>query len=104
MKGAGIGVLNVVRQGHPSEFLLRGWLTGQSGHALGPAAVYRIQIMAYKSTNPSRWLLLHHDKFNVSYQLASRYWIYQGVGGAILIALALVCGFLTFRVVRVGQK
>jgi hypothetical protein len=101
--GVNTGTLDRVRQGHPLIWLLRGWMTGPKGHVLGAQAVSYIENRAFATKNPSRWLSLHHDTFWVGYQTASRFWIYQGVVGGILIALAVACGLVTLRVVRAGR-
>jgi hypothetical protein len=46
-------------------------------------------------TDPTRWLSLHHEAFWVSYQPASRFWIFQGAEGGVLIVLAALLGLAT---------
>lgn len=103
IQGVNAGTLNVTRQGHPSTWLLRGWVTGPHGAALGNDATNRLERVALATKNPEQWLTLHHYTFWVSYQTANRFWIYQGVGGALLVACAVVFVLLTWRVVRAGR-
>jgi hypothetical protein len=51
-------------------------------------------------TDPTRWLSLHHDAFWMSYQPASRFWIFQGVEAVVLIGLAVLFSFATVRCIR----
>jgi hypothetical protein len=49
---------------------------------------------------PSRWLSVHHYIYWVSYQPASRFWIFQIIAAAILIGMAALLAFATVRLVR----
>jgi hypothetical protein len=49
---------------------------------------------------PSRWLSAHHYIYWVSYQPASRFWVFQIIAAAILIVLAVLLAFATVRLVR----
>jgi hypothetical protein len=49
---------------------------------------------------PSHWLSDHHYIYWVSYQPASRFWIFQVIAAAILVVLAALLVFATVRLVR----
>jgi hypothetical protein len=49
---------------------------------------------------PLHWLSVHHYIYWVSYQPASRFWIFQVIAAAILVVLAALLVFATVRLVR----
>jgi hypothetical protein len=100
-------------EGPLSNWLVRSWFTGPGGQVLSPSASARVDlrmlltlqakirgIIVPGNTAASRWLSLHHYTFWVSYQPASRFCIFQGIEGAVLIGLAALLALATVRVVR----
>ena len=105
--GIGIGALNdrdYVSGPPPGSWLVRGWITGPNGHVLSTTAANNMLGRAYDATEKDfansavpRWLSIHHFTYWVSYQPASRYWVFQAVAGVILIGLAALLVFATIR-------
>ena len=101
----GLGALN--QQAYAGEgqlrgsWLVRAWFTGPNGNPLGTVAANRVRDQLYgvgkrtTSVDTASWLSLHHDVFWVSYQPESRFWIFQGAEGVILIALAVLLAATT---------
>jgi hypothetical protein len=75
---------------------VRSWLTGPGANNV----LSQIEKAKDGQIDATRLLALHHDAFWVSYQPASRFWIFQGVEGAILIVLAALLVLGTLWVVR----
>ena len=100
-------------EGPLGNWLVRSWFTGPGGQVLSPSASARVDlrmlltlqakirgVIVPGNTAASRWLSLHHYTFWVSYQPASRFCIFQGIEGAVLIGLAALLALATVRVVR----
>jgi len=112
--GLGIGMLNVRAYpgyGPPGSWLVQGWLTGPDGQRLSTAAANIVLGKMYNSiktpfpsqssdSDPSHWFLIHHYSYWMSYQPASRYWIFQVVAAAILLGFAALLVLATLRVIR----
>jgi len=106
--GIGLGTLNMAAAAgtRPSGgWLVRSWLTGRGGGELNASVannvLYRIEDNARNAQHSLPNLLaLHHLTFWVTYQPATRLWIFQGIEGAILIVLTAVLVLGTLRVVR----
>lgn len=85
-------------------WIVRGFFTGPNGHILSASAANRVLYQALApaggSATTARWLSLHHYAYWVAYQPAARYWIFQGIEGAGVCALAVLFGFATIRYVR----
>ena len=86
-------------------WLVRGWVTGTGGRELNRLAAYNVMdhvqtAVIHGLADPTRWLSLHHDAFWMSYQPASRFWIFQGVEAVVLIGLAVLFSFATVRCIR----
>ena len=98
-----IGTLNLTSYaggGLSGSWLVRGWVTGTGGRELNGLAASNVMdhvqsAVARGVTDPTRWLSLHHEAFWVSYQPASRFWIFQGAEGGVLIVLAALLGLAT---------
>ena len=75
--------------GPAGGWLDQGWYTGPDGHRLSNGAV--TALLNKHAGTGSAWLTRLHDSFWVSYQPASRYWLYQLIlaGGTLLAALLL---------------
>ena len=75
--------------GPAGAWLDQGWYTGPDGHRLSNGAV--TALLNKHAGTGSAWLTRLHDSFWVSYQPASRYWVFQLVlaGGTLLAAAAL---------------
>ncbi len=108
LSGLGIGVLNEPANrgtGQPlGAWLVRDWFTGPDGHVLSANTADNLRNLLYggqngRSVNVTTWLATHHDAFWVSYQPASRFWIFQGVAGVILIVLAVAFAVVTLRLI-----
>jgi len=105
--GIGIGALNAgnyVSGPPPGSWQVRGWIIGPNGHVLSTTAANNVLGRAYDAIEKNfannattRWLSLHHYAYWLSYQPVSRFWVFQGVAGAILIGLAALLVFATIR-------
>jgi hypothetical protein len=78
------------------SWLVRGWITGPGGHELGATAADGVQNRMYaamanagKKADPAAWLSAHHYVQWLSYQPAGRFWYFQGIAAAALVALAI---------------
>jgi hypothetical protein len=105
--GIGLGTLNTYGGrglGPSGSWLVRAWYTGPGGHVLGTGAaqklLYQLASMKDSSVQPTRWLALRHYAFWVSYQPASRFWIFQGIVGVILVGLSTLILLGTLRILR----
>jgi hypothetical protein len=45
------------------------------------------------------WLSAHRVSYWIGYQPGSRYWLFQGIIAAILLAVAAMAGFIAVRLV-----
>ena len=79
--------------GTPVRWLDQGWYADAHGHPLRGAALARVL------QRPGQLTRLH-DTFWVSYQPASRYWLFQSVQGGAELVLALLLGALAVWLVR----
>jgi hypothetical protein len=89
------------------DWLVRGWITGPGGHELGPTAAEDLQTRmsaamtnAGKKADPATWLSAHHYVQWLSYQPAGRFWYFQGIAAAVLVALAIVFALTTVWLIR----
>jgi ABC-type transport system involved in multi-copper enzyme maturation permease subunit len=107
--GLGVGTLGLparLAPGAPSgSWLIRSWFAGSRGQLLTAKAANRVYERIFeasnaKSFNLTHWLSLHHVVFNVSYQPASRFMIFQLGAAVILVGLACVFAILTLRRIR----
>ena len=106
--GVGLGVLNtgaVTGEGPSGSWLVRAWVTGPGGRVLSTAVANNLYFRLGStkrvgSFDPTRWLSLHHAAYWVSYQPASRFWIFQGVEGGVLVGLAVLLAFGTIWLVH----
>jgi hypothetical protein len=83
------------------------WLTGAHGQHLSSGAIavlaHHIPLRIALASSRARvhsWLAGRHLTFWIGYQPASRYWLFQVVLAAILVALAAAAAALTVRLVR----
>jgi hypothetical protein len=81
-----------------------GWFTGPGGQRLsGPAALalaWRMPVPILR--RPARvqsWLAARHITYWIGYQPASRFWLFQAVVAAMLVALAAGAGLIAMRLV-----
>src|SRR5260370_6786195 len=63
------------------------------------AEINRIPKAVLYRTGDQAWLPAHHVSYWIGYQPASRYWLFQGVFAAILLALAAIAGFIAVPLV-----
>ena len=106
--GLNVGQLNVPGSqfnGPVGSWLVRAWFTGQGGKRLSSAAASNVIGRMYGGpatgkVGPLHWLSVHHYIYWVSYQPASRFWIFQVIAAAILVVLAALLVFATVRLVR----
>jgi hypothetical protein len=106
--GLNVGQLNVPGSqfnGPVGSWLVRAWFTGPGGKRLDAAAANNVIGRMYGGpangkVGPSRWLSVHHYIYWVSYQPASRFWLFQVTAAAILIGMAVLLAFATVRLVR----
>jgi ABC-type transport system involved in multi-copper enzyme maturation permease subunit len=107
--GLGLGKLDLppkVAPGAPQgSWLIRSWFAGPHGQLLSAKAANRVYERIFeasnsKSFNLTRWLSLHHVVFDVSYQPASHFIIFQLGAVVILVVLASVFAILTLRQIR----
>ena len=105
----GLGVGAIGRQAYTGEgprgaWLIRAWMTGPHGKALSPKQSTRMLALlsANKTSSGSalHLLALHHVSYWVSYQPASRFPLFQGIAGAILVLFAVVATMIAARRLR----
>jgi hypothetical protein len=73
-------------------WVTRGWYTGPGPRPM-TVATYTHTMSALPQTSAAAqlaWLTRHHEAFWVAYQPASRFWLFQGGFGLVLVLLALV--------------
>lgn len=73
-------------------WVARGWFTGPGPRPM-TVATYTHTMNALPQTSAAAqlaWLTRHHEAFWVAYQPASRFWLFQGGFGLVLVLLALV--------------
>jgi hypothetical protein len=94
-------------------WVLHNWWTGPGGHVVTEARVIHLiqsqptlSLPAPKGQpqgpDPMTWLAHHGYAQWISYQPATRYWLFQGMEGAWLLVLALLLGAATVWLVRRG--
>ena len=106
--GLGIGKLGLPASFAPGapkgSWLIRAWFASSHGQPLSFTASLKVdeQLNSVdpKSLNPSHWLSLHHVVYDVSYQSANRFLVFQFGAATILAGLAVVVAFLTVRRIR----
>jgi ABC-type transport system involved in multi-copper enzyme maturation permease subunit len=109
--GGGFGALNTFAvgngiQGPAGSWLVSGWYTGPGGNILSSTAVGNLltRLAADPSGSaqkaPGAWLRIHHYAYWISYQPASRFWLFQGAEAAILLGLTVLLAAVTVRLAR----
>jgi hypothetical protein len=107
--GLNIGTFNTQAQpgnGPMGSWLVRGWFTGPGGRVLGSEEANKVldRVLAALGNDKSRaemhWLSFHHFTYWVSYQPASRFWVFQGIEGMVVFVLAVLCGLATVGCIR----
>lgn len=71
------------------------WLSQGGRRLSGPAAqalLNRIPKAVLYRTGDRVWLDAHHVRYWIAYQPGSRYWLFQGIFAAMLLALAVAAG------------
>jgi hypothetical protein len=97
-------------QSYGSGVIVHGWFT-QAGHALTSvqtnALDARIPHKLLPAADPAakpaaleRWLAGQHYTYWISFQPGSRYWLFQGVQAALLVALAVTLATLAIWLLR----
>jgi hypothetical protein len=93
--------------GPPGSWLISSWYTGPGGGRLSADAANlllgRLAVMfkpAATVNDATAWLTAHHYVYWVSFQPPGRYWLFQGIEGAVLLGLALVLALATVALVR----
>jgi hypothetical protein len=83
-------------------WLVRGWFTGPGAREMSSRMIVHVSnaMPAISAAGQLRWLARHHDAFWVTYQPASRFWLFQGVTDVILLLLALLLAAGTIRLLR----
>ena len=85
------------------SWLVNGWYTGAKGVVLNSSQSQKLVDNMYSTSfpkNPAAWLTQHHVAYWVSYQPASRFWMFQGVEAAVLVGLAFVLTSGTASLIR----
>ena len=75
------------------SWLVNGWYAGPDGRHLTTPAIKTLLQSLYSGNltkHPMTWLAQHHDSFWVSYQPASRFWMFEGVEAVVLVGIAVV--------------
>jgi len=109
--GVSVGSLNTNSGpgfGPAGSWLVRGWITGPGGRELSAAMAGTVQNRMYaamtragkKAADPAAWLSAHHYGYWLSYQPAGRFWYFQAVAAAVLVALAIVFALTTVWLIR----
>lgn len=94
--------------GPAGSWLVRSWMTNADGHPLSASAAQSVLLRAAVATQSLAndknatlpWLARHHYTYWVSYQPASRYWLFQSLEGGGLLLLALLIVGATVLTVR----
>lgn len=91
-------------QGPGGSWVISGWYT-HDGYRLPAREAWTITAsipwsLRQQPRQLSHWLAQHHLVHWVSYQPASRFWIFQGVGAACLLTLAVLAAAATICLVR----
>ncbi len=105
--GLGLGVIahqTFRGQGPPGDWLVGSWMTGRHGDVLSQARSQElVNVLDANKGNGAgilHSLAVHHVSYWVSYQPATRYWIFQGIAGAILLVLGAVATAIVVRRLR----
>jgi hypothetical protein len=84
--------------GPPGSFWVEDWFTGPHGRLTpGQETVLLNHVPGSVLSNLARsraWVARRHIAAWFSYQPASRYWLFQGVFAAILLAFTAAAGFM----------
>ena len=108
LQDAALGVTTGPNDPGPAgALLLRGWYLGPNGRSPTGASLHRlitaldgVGTYPHPVPDPVSWLVRHHYSFWISYQPASRYWLFQVVAGAVLVVAALLLGAAALWLVR----
>jgi hypothetical protein len=108
LQDAALGVTTSPNHPGPAGALqLRGWYLGPNGRSPTGASLDRlltaldgVGTYPHPVRDPVSWLARHHYSFWISYQPASRYWLFQAVAGAVLVVAALLLGAAVLWLVR----
>jgi hypothetical protein len=76
------------------------WFADRSGHRLGSATLNALSSL--KPADQQAWLAAHHDALWIAYQPGSRFWVFQGAEGGVLLLLAAI--FMTATVLLVRRS
>ena len=81
----------------PGSWLVRSWMTGPGGRVLDRSASVHVKNALFTRTAASgdHWLAAHHVSFWVSYQPPGHFWMFQGVEGVVVLAVAALCVMAT---------
>lgn len=85
------------------SWLVNGWYTGADGRHLTTPAIKTLLQSMYSGkllNHPMTWLAQHRDSFWVSYQPASRFWMFESVEAAVLVGIAVVLVRGTLLLIR----
>jgi hypothetical protein len=81
-------------QGPQGAWLVGSWMTGRHGDVLSQARSRElVDVLNANKPNMAEilhFLAVHHVSYWVSYQPATRYWVFQGIAGAILLVLGAI--------------
>jgi hypothetical protein len=93
--------------GPAGSWFVRDWITGPGGHELSATAVYNLEsrmnaamAKSGKKAGGTAWLSAHHYVQWLSYQPAGRFWYFQVIAAAVLVALAIVSALTTVWLIR----
>jgi hypothetical protein len=97
------GPLQLVEPYPAGNWLVSDWPVGPGCRPLSVPAARALatqepaQVQAHPAKLLAGWLAARHVAIDVSYQPASRYWLFQGIVTAILLALAAAAGLIAVR-------
>ncbi len=87
--------------GPKGSWLVQSWVTTPRGHALNPTQLFALVSRRPKSVRaPGEWLASMHYKCWYSYQPADRFWTFEVVCAAVLVALAVMFAVAMLRLLR----
>ncbi len=94
--------------GPPGSWVTHGWYVSRSSARLSQFAAARVtaRLQAFGADGPrvSTWLKAHHLRYLVSYQPADRFWLFQCLAAACLLAVAALAWAATLRLVKSSSR
>ncbi len=95
--------------GPPGSWVTRGWYVGRKGATLSQAAAAKVTEhlpagTAFRPQLTAAWLARQHLRYLVAYQPADRFWLFQCIAAACLLAVAAMAWAATLWVVRSSSR